>query len=102
MAILRNTYRDQSIAQKLMLWVIVLGTCFMLIGSAMRLLIFHCESRNELSKQADLIAFFLEKPLQTAIVNEDKNYVSSVLKDIAKYPSIISVTLAYESAKAHI
>ena len=102
MATLRNTYRNQSIAQKLILWVLILGASFMLIGAAMRLLIFHFESRSELSKQADLIAFFLEKPLQTAIVNGDKNYVSTVLKDIAKYPSIVSVALAYEHEGSYI
>jgi len=97
-----NKYRDRSIAQKLVLWVLILGASVMLVGAAIRIFIFHYESRIDLEKQANLIAFFLEKPLEKAILNKDKNYITTVIKDLAKYPTVVNVSLSYEQNNSFI
>lgn len=97
-----NKYRDRSITQKLIFWVLILGASVMLVGAAIRVFIFHYESRIDLEKQADLIAFFLEKPLEKAILNNDKNYITTVIKDLAKYPSVVNVSLSYEKNNSFI
>lgn len=90
-------YHRQSIAQKLIIWVLVLGASVMIIGASLRVFIFHYETKHGLETRAELMAFFLEKPLQNAIKNNNKTYVNTVIKDIAQYPDIVNVTLSYES-----
>lgn len=88
--------RNQSITQKLVFLVLLLGVSVMLVGAAARFTLFRLETEQHLDKQAELIASFVEKPVQEAISRGNKAYLSSLLKDITDHEFIYRVALSYE------
>lgn len=87
---------NQSITQKLVFLVVLLGVSVMLIGATARFMLFRIETEQQLINQADLIASFVEKPVREAIFSGQKTYLSSLLKDITDHDFIYRVALSYE------
>ena len=87
---------NHSITKKLVFLVVLLGMSVMLVGAAARFMLFRIETEQQLIKQADLIASFVEKPVKDAISRGDKAYLSSLLKDITDHDFIHRVALSYE------
>lgn len=87
---------SQSITQKLVFLVVLLGVSVMLIGAAARFMLFRIETEQQLIKQADLIASFVEKPIKEAIYRGNKAHLSNLLKDITDHDFIYRVALSYE------
>lgn len=87
---------NQSITQKLVFLVVLLGVSVMFIGATARFMLFRIETEQQLTNQADLIASFVEKPVKEAIFRGNKTYLSSLLKDITDHDFIYRVALSYE------
>ena len=87
---------NQSITQKLVFLVVLLGVSVMLVGATARFMLFRIETEQQLIKQADLIASFVKKPVKEAISRGNKAYLSSLLKDITDHDFIYRVALSYE------